>query len=62
MANNNGRINFNVDFNVNRQQINQLKADFQALRNINIADFSNLNRNLTLSQAQQELKTLKQRS
>ena len=62
MANNNGRIDFNVNFNVNRQQINQLKADFQALRNINIADFSNLNRNLTLNQAQQELKTLKQRS
>lgn len=59
MANNNGRINFDVGFNIDKQKLNQLKADFKSLQNMTIAEFSSMNREMSLFQVEQQLKKIK---
>lgn len=52
------RIRYNVDFNINQQQINQLRTELQSLQKMSVANFSNLNPNMNLKDVQTQLASL----
>ena len=54
------RIRYNVDFEINQQQINKLKLELQNLQKMSISDFSVANPGLGLEKAQSELRNIKQ--
>lgn len=59
MANNSGRINFDVGFNINKTQINALKADLQQLNQMTLNDFMNRNSTLNITEARKQFQALK---
>ena len=59
MANNNGRINFDVGFSIDRNQLESLKNEFKAIQQLSVHDFMSQNNLTNLRAAQSELNQIK---
>ena len=55
MPNNGGNITYGINFNIDKQQLNQLKTELTGLSKITAQSLVNLNPNLNLDQAKKDL-------